>query len=100
MSGWNASTQYQVSRDRRAACGRGHGAALQGPDEPGDVATHPESHGQAAGGSCSVIRSVWAGSVAIAMRSHASVEDPSNGWIEHPGTLHSIAHNGVLGLHI
>eukprot|EP01052_Picozoa_sp_SAG31_P037933 SAG31_NODE_4979_length_2823_cov_1.415198_1_plen_803_part_01 len=30
----------------------------------------------------------------------ASVEDPSNGWTDHRGTLHSIAHNGALGLHM
>jgi hypothetical protein len=30
----------------------------------------------------------------------ASVEDPSNGWLDHRGTLHSIAHNGALGLHM
>lgn len=30
----------------------------------------------------------------------ASVEDPSNGWIDHRGTLHSIAHSGALGLHM
>jgi hypothetical protein len=30
----------------------------------------------------------------------ASVEDPSNGWIDHRGTLHSIAHNGARGLHM